>query len=380
MSNHRKIYLLTFISFLVGTSQFIIVGVLDQIALSLGISIAQAGQFVSVFALSSAIGTPIVMMATAKMNQRNQLLLSLFVFILGIFAMLVWNNYLFIIISRIIVGVGSGVFVVTAYSMSAKLAEKGKQGAAMSNIAMGFSMALVFGVPLGRIITALFNWQAIFWLIGLLSILCFFLVRKTLPRSACESPIALREQLLFLKQPKVISALSVTFLFFISYSIIYTYIAPFLSSIQDASEAKMSSILMLLGIASFIGSKLSGFLADRIGLAKTLLGSMSLHLGMLVLLYFSAYSLLLTSILLFIWVCASWTFGPAQSMNLASIAPSAMGLMLSFNSSFVQFGFAIGAGLGGIVISHMPIIALSWVGVLFTLCAISILRFTLTKH
>ncbi len=380
MSNQRKIYLLTFISFLVGTSQFIIVGVLDQIALSLDISIAQAGQFVSVFALASAIGTPIVMMVTAKMNQKNQLLLSLFVFILGIFAMLLWNNYLFIVISRIIVGIGSGAFVVTAYSMSAKLAEKGKQGAAMSNIAMGFSIALVFGVPLGRIITALFNWQAIFWLIGILSMVCFFIVRKTLPQSACENPVSLREQLLFLKQPNVISALSVTFLFFISYSIIYTYIAPFLTSIHAASETQMSSILMLLGFASFIGSKLSGFLADRIGLAKTLFGSMSLHLAILLLLNLTTHSLLLSSALLFIWVSASWTFGPAQSINLASIAPTAMGLMLSFNSSFVQFGFAIGAGLGGLVITHVPIIALSWVGALFTLGAIGILNFTLKKH
>lgn len=370
MNNHRKIYLLTFISFLLGTSQFIIVGVLDQIATSLGISVSQAGQLVSVYALASAIGTPIIMMVTSKIDQRTQLLLSLIVFILGVFAMLIWNDYLVIIISRAIVGVGSGVFVVTAYGISAKLAPIGGQGKAMSNIAMGFSIALVFGVPLGRIITAVYNWQAIFWIIGLLSLVSFFIVIKIIPKTIGQLPIPLNEQLLFLIHPKVISALIITFLFFVSYSIIYTYITPFLSSIRTVSETEMSTILMLLGIASFIGSKLAGILSDHIGVSKTLLGSMVIHLFILLLLYFTSSSLLVTSILLFIWVSASWTFGPAQSIYLASIAPKAMGIMLSLNSSFVQLGFAVGAGLGGITISHLPIIALSGVGSLCVIFAI----------
>lgn len=380
MNNRYKIYLLAFISFLLGTSQFIIVGVLDQIATSLSITVSQAGQLVSIYALASAIGTPIIMMLTAKMDQRSQLLLSLVVFIIGVFAMLVWNNYLFIVISRAIVGIGAGVFVATAYAMSAKLAPAGGKGKAMSNIAMGFSIALVFGVPLGRLITAAYNWQAIFWLIAGLSIVCLFFVIRTMPKAITETPIPLKEQLVLLKQSKVISALGISFLVFVSYSMIYTYITPFLSSIRTVSETEMSSILLLFGIASLIGSKLAGILADRIGTFKTLLGSMTLHLLTLLGLYFTSRSLLLTSILLFIWVCASWTFGPAQSINLASIAPKAMGIMISLNSSFIQLGFALGAGLGGVTISHFPIITLSGVGSIFVLFAIGILLFTIKKY
>jgi len=354
MNNRYKIYLLAFISFLLGTSQFIIVGVLDQIATSLSITVSQAGQLVSIYALASAIGTPIIM--------------------------LVWNNYLFIVISRAIVGIGAGVFVATAYAMSAKLAPAGGKGKAMSNIAMGFSIALVFGVPLGRLITAAYNWQTIFWLIGGISIVCLLFVIRTMPKAIAETPIPLKEQLVLLKQTKVISALGVSFLVFVSYSMIYTYITPLLSSIRTVRETEMSSILLLLGIASLIGSKLAGILADRIGTFKTLLGSMALHLLTLVWLYFTAHSLLLTSALLFVWVCASWTFGPAQSINLASIAPKAMGIMISLNSSFVQLGFAVGAGLGGITISHLPIIALSGIGSIFVLFAIGILLFTIKKY
>jgi len=380
MSNQQKIYLLAFISFLVGTSQFIIVGVLDQIAVSLEISLSKAGQLVSVYALSSAIGAPLIMMATAKMSQRAQLLLSLIIFSLGIFAMLVFKSYLLIVISRMVVGAGAGVFVVIAYGTSAKLAEKGKQGAAMSNIAMGFSLALVLGIPLGRLIAAYSQWQTIFWIIGILSLLCLVVVERNIPKTLCEPPIALRTQLLYFKQPKILSALGITFLFFISYSLINTYIMPLLFSIRTISEHEISTILFALGIASFIGSKVAGFLADRIGIAPALLRSMLLYTIALVLLCFTSHSLILTSLLLFIWMSAAWTFGPTQSIRLASIAPEASGILLSLNSSFVQFGFAIGAAVGGIGIAHLPILALYAIATFFILMALGLLLFSQKRH
>jgi len=380
MSNQHKIYLLAFISFLVGTSQFIIVGVLDQIAASLEISLSKAGQLVSVYALASAIGAPLIMMVTAKMSQRAQLLLSMIIFSLGIFAMLAFKSYLLIVISRMVVGAGAGVFVVIAYGTSAKLAPKGKQGAAMANIAMGFSLALVLGIPLGRLIAAYSHWQTIFWIIGMLSLLCLVVVERNIPKTRCEPPIALRTQLLYFKQPKILSALGITFLFFISYSLINTYIMPLLFSIRPISEHEISTILFALGIASFIGSKVAGFLADRIGISPTLLRSMALYGITLVLLFFTAHSLLLTSFLLFIWMSAAWTFGPTQSIHLASIAPEASGILLSLNSSFVQFGFAIGAAVGGISIAHFPILALYAIATFFILMALGLLVFSQKRH
>lgn len=380
MTNLLKIYLLAFISFLVGTSQFIIVGILDQIANSLSISLSSAGQLVGVYALASAIGTPLVIMVISKMDQRTQLLYSLVVFNIGNFAIPIFHSYFFIVLSRIIVGIGAGVFVVTAYSMSAKLAEKGKQGTAMSNIAIGFSLSLVLGVPLGRIITTLVNWQTIFWLIGILSLLFLFIAAKSLPKTTEEPPVALHSQLILLKQPKIIFALGITFLFFISFSLINTYITLLLFSIKPLSDHEMSTILFALGIASFIGSKLAGFLADHIGIIRTLFGSMSLHLAMLLALLLVSHSILLTSIVLFTWVLASWIFGPTQSFNLASIAPHSSNVLLSLNSSFVQLGFAVGAGIGGITITYFHILTLSYVGILCVISAIVMLFFSINNH
>jgi MFS transporter, DHA1 family, putative efflux transporter len=124
----------------------------------------------------------------------------------------------------------------------------------------------------------------------------------------------------------------------------------------------MSSIFFALGIASMFGSKLGGFLADRIGITRTLVGSMVVQVLALALLSFASGSVIVTVMLLMLWAIAAWTFGPTQNFNLVSLAPEASGIMLSLNSSFVQLGFAAGATIGGIAVGGSSIMVISWIG------------------
>lgn len=274
MNNTWKIYMLSLISFLVGTSQFVISGILDQVAASVGVSVSTAGQLITAFSLANAIGTPLVMVATAKMDRCKQLLLALAILLLGIVSTLVLPGFGFLMASRVVLGVGTGVFIVTAYSIAAKLAPTGRQGRAMSNVAMGASASLVFGVPVGRVVAAAFDWKAIFWGLGLFILLAIFAVARTIPVTEGEAPVPLGKQFALLKKPRITNTLGVTFLVFIGYSVVNTYITPFLASVMPMMEREMSVILFALGIASLIGSKLGGLLADRIGTARTLVGSM----------------------------------------------------------------------------------------------------------
>lgn len=189
MNNTWKIYMLSLISFLVGTSQFVISGILDQVAASVGVSVSTAGQLITAFSLANAIGTPLVMVATAKMDRRKQLLLALAILLLGIVSTLVLPGFGFLMASRVVLGVGTGVFIVTAYSIAAKLAPTGRQGRAMSNVAMGASASLVFGVPVGRVVAAAFDWKAIFWGLGLFILLAIFAVARTIPVTEGEAPV-----------------------------------------------------------------------------------------------------------------------------------------------------------------------------------------------
>lgn len=359
MRNTWKIYMLAAISFLVGTSQFVISGILDQIAVSVDVSVSTAGQLITAFALGNAIGTPIVMVAMAKWNQRQQLLTALTIILIGLASTIALPGFHFLMGSRVILGIGTGVFVVTSYGIAAALAAKGREVGAMANVALGYSASLVLGVPIGRVIAAASDWKVIFWGIGMLSLMAVVAIARTIPASQGDEPVPLGRQLALLKNPRIAIALSVTLFMFISYSAVYTYIAPLLTSF--ISEQHISMVLFVIGVASLIGSKLGGFSADRFGIARTLIIGMLIQLVALTLLSVSSGLVLVIS-LLFVWSVAVWTFGATQNFNLLSLAPSASGIMLSLNSSFVQFGFAAGAGVGGIAAGGLPIIAVTWIG------------------
>ena len=364
MNNSWKIYMLTLISFVVGTSQFVIVGTLDKVAASVDVSVATAGQLITVFALGNAIGTPLVMVATSKMDQRKQLLLALTIILLGIIGVIALPGFGLLMASRVLLGIGTGVFVVTAYGIAAKLAAPGRQGGAMANVAMGYSSSLVFGVPLGRMIASSYDWKVIFWGIGLFSLLAIFAVARTIPVMKSEAAVSLSKRLALLKNPRVALTLGVTFFVFISYSMLNTYITPFLTAVMPTMKEKLSMILLAMGIASLIGSKVGGLLADRIGIVRTLVGSMAVHIISLVLLStVSGFGWVMVTLpLLMIWEIAAWTFGPTQNFNLISLTREASSIVLSLNSSFVQLGFAAGAGIGGIVAGRSSILEISWVG------------------
>jgi DHA1 family putative efflux transporter-like MFS transporter len=362
MNNTWKIYMLTLISFLVGTSQFVIAGILDKVAGSVGVSVSVAGQLITVFALTTAIGTPIFMVATAKIDRSKQLLLALAIILMGVISTLALPGFSFLMVSRAILGVGSGVFVVTAYSVAAKLAPPGRQAGAMSNISLGFSSSLVLGVPIGRVIASTYDWKVIFWGIGFFTLLGIFAIARVIPSMEGETPIPLGKQLALIKNPKVAFALGVTLFVFIGYSVVNTYIPPFLTSAISISGGGVSIILFALGIASMFGSKLGGFLADRIGTTRTLVVSMLVQALSLALVSAVSSSAVTVISLLMLWAIAAWTFGPTQNFNLLSIAPEASGIILSLNSTFVQLGFAAGAGIGGIAMGGSSILVICWIG------------------
>ena len=340
MSNTWKIYMLAAVSFLVGTSEFIIAGILDRVAESMAISVSTAGQLITVFALSFAVGTPILMAATASLERRRLLLYSLGVFVIGNGITFALPGFGFLIGSRIILALSTGVFVVTALTVASKLAPEGKQASAIATLVMGFSTALIIGVPLGRIIASVYDWRLIFGGIGLLGLLAIPVISLLIPQTEGDEPIPLRQQLALLKQPKISLALSVTFFWIVGYAIVYTYISPFLLTVTGMNEITVSTALFAFGIASLIGSKLGGFSTDRWGVPRTLIGGMLFHAIALLLIALTAHSPIIVFPLLILWSFSAWSSAPTQQYNLITLAPEASGIMLSLNSSVVQLGMA----------------------------------------
>jgi DHA1 family putative efflux transporter-like MFS transporter len=367
MKSMTSIVLLALTSFVVGTSQFIIVGLLDQVARALGVDVATAGQLITVFALGYAVGTPTVMALTARWAKRSQLLLALGLAFVGMVILLVVPGFGPALAARVILGVGSGVFTVTAFAYAGQVAAPERRGRVMSIIALGFSASLVLGIPLGRVIAAAWGWKSIFWILGALTLAGAAGVLAGVPATKTEAPLPLKKQLGYLRQPRVVLALSVALLMFGGYYMTNTYITPLLGALVP--ENQVSLILFGVGIASLIGSQLAGFLADRLGVSRTLLAGVVVQVVSLVLIATMRDVPGVAVAAAMTWTIAVWCCGPTLIVNLVSIAPEAAGILLGLNNAFVQLGIAAGSLVGGAVMGAWTVFGTTWISAALAVAA-----------
>ncbi|QRG66659.1 MFS transporter [Brevibacillus choshinensis] len=362
MLNSWKIYILAIVSFLVGTSEFVIAGILDRVASDVGVTLAAAGQLITVYSLAYAIGTPILIAITAKMDRRKLMLAALALFLLGNLVTITTTGFAMLFGARIILAIGTGVFMVVALTVASKIAQPGKQGGAIATVLLGFNLALILGVPLGRVIASSYDWKIIFTGIGVLSLIAMFVLLLTIPKSKGEIPVPIREQLSLLKTPRISIALSISFFWILGYTIIYTYISPFLLTITGMSDQMVSIGLFAFGIASLLGSQVGGYGADKWGIPRTMIGGLLLHSGILLLITAFSHSFVFVLPLLMLWSFFAWSTGPVQQVYLIGMAPKASGIILSLNTSIVQLGMAVGAVIGGMVVENISLQAVGWIG------------------
>ncbi|GIO53465.1 MULTISPECIES: MFS transporter [Paenibacillus] len=369
MTSTWKIYILAIISFLVGTSEYIVSGILDKIADSMGITVVAAGQLITVFSLTYAIATPVLMALTARWDRRRLMITALGIFVVANILSFVLPGYELLLASRILMALGAGMVVVTALSIAAKIAPEGKQAGSLATVIMGFTASLIIGVPLGRMVAAAFGWKAVFIGIALLGIVAMLIISVTIPRIQGDAHVPLRQQFSLLKNPRVALGLSISFFWLGGYSVAYTYLSPYLLQISGLQESLLSTALLAFGIASLVGSKVGGFSADKKGVTFTLLSGMTLHVIALILLSLAGHSAFAVFAILILWSFAAWSTGPAQQYNLVTIKPESSGVMLGLNQSMMQLSMAAGAGIGGVVVSGVSLSAVTWIGAVGVLVA-----------
>ncbi|WP_456289315.1 MFS transporter [Paenibacillus sp. AK002] len=370
MKSTWKVYVLALVSFLVGTSNYIISGILDRIAETMGTSVAAAGQLITVYSLAYAVGTPILMALTAKMDRRKLLLYSLGLFIIANLLTFILSGFGLFIAARIITALGAGVVTVNALSIAAKIAPPGKQASAIANVTMGITASLIIGVPLGRMVASAFGWKAVFLAIAIVGGIAMLVIAAVFPRMRGDKPVPLIKQFALLKKPQVFVALAITFFWLGGYSLAYTYISPFLLEVTHLNESLISAALFVFGIASLIGSKVGGYSADKRGIIFTLVSGMALHVISLILLSLVGQSVIAVFAILILWSFAAWSSAPAQQFNLVKLVPESSGVMLSLNSSMMQFAMAVGAGIGGLIVNRVSLASITWFGVFGVLIAI----------
>ncbi|MFX4304164.1 MFS transporter [Exiguobacterium sp. A1_3_1] len=364
MKHMGKIYLLAIISFLNGTSEYVIAGILDRIADSNQISVSSAGQLITVFSIAFGAGTPFLIALTARLERKK-----LLVYALSLFSIInVWitflSSYELLMSARILSALCAGVIQVTLLTLAAVLAAPGKQGNAIATVVMGNSTALVIGVPIGRVIAAHYEWHVIFAGLGIIGLILALLTFFWIPQTVAEEPVPLREQLHFFVQPRISAYLLITFLWLGSYSIVYTYISPYFLDVFQKSDQAVTAALFLFGIASAFGSKLGGISTDKWGTFWTLVGGTALHAIVLLLFPLMGHVASAFYILLILWALAAWSSGTPIQLRMITLAPAAASIVLSLHSAFGQIGMAAGAGIGGIAVTNGLLQYLPWIGAL----------------
>lgn len=265
MKNKLIIYVLALAVFLIGTIEYIITGVIEMIAMDLGVSTSEAGLLVTVFALAAAIIAPILIALTINADRKKLLMATLSVFIASNGLMFVDLAYETVLWVRMIQGASGGITTVVAMAVATRLVEKEKRGNAIGIILMGLSSSLVLGVPIGTFFSEMFGWRVLFILIGLLSVLPLLIIYKKVPAIKEKEKVTLRMQLSILWNSTILTALVITLLYIGGYSTLFTYITPFLQATSSLSITEIGGVLFLAGICSFVGSRVGGQLADAKG-------------------------------------------------------------------------------------------------------------------
>ncbi|MGG4173034.1 MFS transporter [Bacillus safensis] len=361
MKNKAVVYLLALAAFLIGTIEYIITGIIQMVADDLHVTSSAAGLLVTSLALSAAIGAPIVIALTINIDRRKILSWMLIIFTLSNIVTSVSHSFEMVLMTRVLQGISGGTAIVVAMAVATRLVEREKRGTAIGIILMGLSSSLVLGVPIGTFLSSMMGWKALFAAIGLITLIPLIVVYRRIPSMKEQETVTLGMQLSILKDKRILLAVAVTLFYVGGYSTLFTYLTPFLQESANLSITEISGILLLAGICSFLGSSLGGIAADKKGPIFTIFSGIILQIIMLMLLAFVTGNLVVMVAVIMIWMIATWSTSPAQQLYLVTLVPKSPDIALSVNTSFIQFGFALGSGVGGLVLSRTSILNLSWI-------------------
>ena len=375
------ILILAIATFVAGTVELVIAGILDMIAEDLNVSVGAVGQLVSIFSLVFAFGAPVLIALTSKVERRKLLLISMLIFLIGNILSIFSTNFTTLLIARIILASSCSIIVVVSITIAANTVSADLRGRAIGIIFMGLSASLVLGVPLGIVIGKNFGWRMTFALVAALSIIPILGIIKFLPKVPPQPTVPLFKQIASLKSKKIISIQLISFLELTGHFTVYTYFTPLLQETMGLSTNMISIVLLVFGIAGITGGWIGGFASDKYGGAKTILICLVLFATSLFILPYATKSMISLFIVVIIYGGVVWALSPAVQNYLAKSAPNSSDIQIGLNTSFLHLGVALGSGFGGLLINNYPVITNTWVaGIMVTLALISaIYSITQTK-
>jgi MFS transporter, DHA1 family, inner membrane transport protein len=371
------LWALTLSAFAIGTTEFVIVGLIPTIAASLDVSLPSAGLLVSLYALGVAVGAPVLTALTGRVPRKLLLLGLMALFTLG--NLVAWQapGYEALIVARVLTGLAHGVFFSIGSTIATSLVPKEKAATAIALMFSGLTVALVTGVPLGTFIGQTLGWQATFLAVSGLGVIAFIGSLVLIPREIAQTPpAALLSQFAVLVKPRLLLVYAMTALGYGGSFTAFTYLAPMLEQVSGFQSSATGLLMLVYGVSVAVGNVWGGKLADRKGPVRALQIIFAGLAGVLVLLAVTAASQWLVVLTVLLWGAVA--FGNVAGLQLYVVqqaereTPHAVDVASGLNIAAFNVGIAFGAWAGGHIVAQIGIMATPWIGALIVLVALAL--------
>ena len=360
-------------SFGIGTTEFVIMGLLPDVAGDLGVTIPQAGLLVTGYALSVAFGSPFLAVATARMDRRKALLLLIGIFILGNLLCALAPNYALLMAARIVTALCHGAFFGLGAVVAATLVSEQKKAQAIAMMFAGLTLANVLGVPFGTALGEAVGWRNTFWAVVVIGFAAAFALYAWLPRNMPTFRMKLIHEARSLGSTQVILAMLISVVVSASLFGVFTYITPILENVTLISPHEVTLMLLLFGIGLTAGNFLGGWLGDW-KLMPSVIGILALLIPVLSLFTLTSASLVPAAVTMFCWGLLAFALIAPLQMRVVNEAAQASNLASTLNQGAFNLGNAAGAWIGGLALTNgLAYRELPWIGV-----ALAAVAFTLS--
>lgn len=335
-------------AFGIGTTEFSPMGLLPVIARGVDVSIPAAGMLISAYAIGVMVGAPLMTLLLSHRGRRNALIFLMAIFTVGNVLSALSPDYTTLMLSRILTSLNHGAFFGLGSVVAASVVPKHKQASAVATMFMGLTIANIGGVPAATWMGEVIGWRMSFLATALLGVVSMIALFFSLPAGGAGEKPEVRKELAVLLRPQVLSALLTTVLGAGAMFTLYTYIAPVLHDINQATPAFITAMLVLIGVGFSIGNYLGGKLADK-SVTGTLKGFLLLLIVIMLAIPWLARNEV--GVAMVIWGMATFAVVPPLQMRVMRVASDAPGLSSSVNIGAFNLGNALGAAAGGAVIS-----------------------------
>jgi DHA1 family inner membrane transport protein len=362
--------------FAIGTGEFVIMGLLPEVARELDITIPQAGHVISAYAMGVVIGAPVLAVLTARWARRALLMTLMAVFAFGNFASALAPDALSLNLLRFLAGMPHGTYFGVAALVAAALAPPGQRARAVGLVMLGLTVATLLGVPLAAWLGQLFGWRAAFGRGGAIALLGVALIRVWVPDLPAPAGASPMRELGALRRKQVWLTLGIGAIGFGGMFSVFSYVKPTLLAVAGLPLGGVPFVLALFGVGMVLGNLVGARLADR-ALMRTIGGLLAWSAVVLAVYTFAAQHVATAAVNVLL-VGTIVAIGPALQIRLMDVAGDAQALAAALNHSAFNLANALGAWLGGVAISAgLGWTSTGWVGALLALAGLAVFGWAL---